>query len=232
MYNSSSVAKLFAGFSNIYDLSLYILTFGLDYLWKRRLLSRVGQAKGIKVLDVAAGTGILTKQLTNLVGKQGLVIGVDLSKPMLMQAKRKLEKSENNLLQSLAEHLPFIEHSFDRISACYLQKYCSQEMFLSEVKRLLKPTGRAVLYDFAEPIGAKGLVQRLYISRVLKLLAVFIKPIHFGLSRVLDFLPGKIASSKWYEEITCIAPKCRLRILEVTRLPSGAAVIVTLAPIR
>jgi ubiquinone/menaquinone biosynthesis C-methylase UbiE len=122
--------------------------------WGRLLLARLGLQAGQAVLDVATGPGTLARQAAALVGPTGKVTGADMSPPMLAQAKAQppvpggapLEYVEASALQ-----LPFADASFDAVTCQQgLQFFGDQPKALAEMKRVLKPGGKAAIAMWAD----------------------------------------------------------------------------------
>jgi ubiquinone/menaquinone biosynthesis C-methylase UbiE len=117
--------------------------------WHRKtalkLINSLPPRAGDSVLDIGTGTGTIAFRAASLVGSDGRVVGVDLSKGMLAEAKKKLIASGRDNLdfkQTDAEHLEFTENTFDRM-------YCASAFFciieplatLRHWFNLLKPNG-------------------------------------------------------------------------------------------
>lgn len=106
----------------------------------------VAEAKAGKVLDVGCGTGYALEAVGNKFSDSKLY-GIDLSKEMIAKAKERLGK--NAVLKVAgADKLPFRENSFDCVlCTSAFHHFPSQLKALKEMKRVLKPHGRLVLFD-------------------------------------------------------------------------------------
>jgi ubiquinone/menaquinone biosynthesis C-methylase UbiE len=94
------------------------------------------------MLDLACGTGLVTRAF---VGKVGKLVGLDLTPAMAAQAKEALDE----LVIGRAEHLPFETNSFDRITCRQGIQFMDAPAVAREIHRVLKPGGRVVLIDLA-----------------------------------------------------------------------------------
>lgn len=131
-----------------YDRLNHIMTLGMDRLWRRRSVKRLisGFIHKPKVLDIACGTGDMMVELTT----QGCdVIGVDLSEEMLAIAAQKCKAPT---MIADAEQLPFPDASFDAVTCAFgIRNFVHLEKGLSEMSRVLKPSGQLVLIELATP---------------------------------------------------------------------------------
>ena len=81
------VREMFDRIAGRYDLLNTVMTAGLNRLWNRKVLEATGLRPGDRALDLACGTGSLTRDLAKKVGPEGYVLGVDFSGEMLRAAK-------------------------------------------------------------------------------------------------------------------------------------------------
>ena len=104
---------------------------------------------GEQVVDLGCGPGYLTRDLALAVGPSGRVGGIDASNPMLELARKRCAGlAQVRLEHADALHLPYADHSIDL--ACILQVYAyvrDLDQALVELRRVLKPDGRAVILD-------------------------------------------------------------------------------------
>lgn len=117
-----------------------------------RLLSLVSLQRRQRVLDIAAGSGLVTLAAARSVGPDGVVVGVDLSSRMMQLARTRAydNKIENtHFAQADAEALSFLDRSFDAVvCALGLMLFPQSGKALSEIRRVLKPGGTAGLSVF------------------------------------------------------------------------------------
>ena len=223
------IQELFGGIETTYDSMLRYLTFGKDGYWKSLLLLKAALRNGHRVVDAAAGTGVLTFRIADLVAPEGRVLGVDISKEMLRVAKLKQQAHPNirlvDFTLAAAEKLPVDDETVDCLTSCYLLKYCDLRRTLMEAFRALKPGGKFVGYDFTTPSSSVlGKLSGAYIFRGLPSLSKIV--VSKGTKRVLMDLPMIISETKWDVRIPDIALASGFRNLEVSRLTSGVVTLV------
>ncbi|GLZ54244.1 methyltransferase domain-containing protein [Actinomycetospora sp. NBRC 106378] len=119
-----------------------------------RVDDRLGLVGGETVLDLACGPGTLTRRLARTVGREGLVVGADLSEPMLTRAARSTAFAQVDFVRVDAMHLPFRDAAVDAVS-CSLCLHLVPDLgtTLREITRVLRPAGAAA---FAVPAHAPG----------------------------------------------------------------------------
>lgn len=111
-----------------------------------------------RVLDLACGTGVFTRPLAHQV--RGIVIGLDLSWPMLRHARRLMEREGLQnvvLMRGTAFRLPFIASSFPYINCCgALHLFDQPELALKEIERVLHPEGHLAVQTTIRPEHSAG----------------------------------------------------------------------------
>ncbi|HEX3154541.1 MAG TPA: class I SAM-dependent methyltransferase [Candidatus Angelobacter sp.] len=104
---------------------------------------------GMRVLDIACGTGEPAISLATLLAGDGEVVGVDISPaPLKIAEERTAQRGPTNVSfkQADAHRLPFADNSFDCItSRLGIMLFSDLLRALSEMRRVLKPQGRAIL---------------------------------------------------------------------------------------
>lgn len=153
------VTQVFDSVASRYDLMNDLMSLGIHRLWKRHAISMCQLRKGQKVLDVAGGTGDLTRLISPIVTMSGQVVLSDININMLIQAKNRLldEGLVDNIsiVQGNAEHLPFESNLFDRVIIGFgLRNVTYKDLALKSFFRSLKPGGRLVILEFSHPTNA------------------------------------------------------------------------------
>ena len=151
------VAEVFHSVAPQYDLMNDVMSFGLHRLWKQFTINQSGVRTGHHVLDVAGGTGDLTKAFAKRVGKTGSVILSDINEKMLQYGRDRLidQGIINSVayVQADAEKLPFKSDHFDCISIAFgLRNVTDKLSALNSMYRILKPGGRLLVLEFSKPI--------------------------------------------------------------------------------
>jgi len=115
----------------------------------RAIVAAAQVRSGMRVLDIACGTGEPAISIAELLAGSGDVVGLDISPaPLKIAAERAIQRSLSNVTfqQADAHHLPFADNTFDRITSRLGVMFFSElPRALSEMRRVLKPAGRAIL---------------------------------------------------------------------------------------
>ena len=142
------VADLFDGCARYYNRVGAMLDLGSGRWYRRDALRRAGLRKGMRLLDVAAGTGLMTRGGVDIVGKEN-VVGVDPSQGMLGEAKKVVRAP---LVRGRAEALPFRGDRFDMLSMGFALRHVPDlGIAFREYFRILKPGGRIILLETPRP---------------------------------------------------------------------------------
>lgn len=149
------VAGVFASVAPRYDVMNDLMSFGLHRIWKRIAVMMAGVREGQRVLDLAAGTGDLTRLLAKRVGSRGEVWLTDINQAMLQRGRdRMLDLGLNQVkcAQVNAETLPFADGYFDAVTIGFgLRNVTNQVKALADIERVLKPGGRCIVLEFSKP---------------------------------------------------------------------------------
>jgi demethylmenaquinone methyltransferase/2-methoxy-6-polyprenyl-1,4-benzoquinol methylase len=146
------VRGVFDSVAGKYDLMNDLMSAGLHRLWKRFAVEATGVRAGMRVLDLAGGTGDLARLFADRVGPAGEVVLTDINGAMLAAGRDKLLDAGRVLptVQCDAEKLPFGAASFDCVSIAFgLRNVTHKEAALSEMRRVLKPGGVAAVLEFS-----------------------------------------------------------------------------------
>ena len=152
------VAGVFDSVAGKYDLMNDLMSLGAHRLWKRFAVSVSGVRAGERVLDLAGGTGDLTRLLLPRVGPKGYVVLSDINASMLGEGRKRLidEGATGNIAyaQIDAEQLPFADNTFDCITIGFgLRNVTHQDAALAAMHHALKPGGRAIILEFSHPLA-------------------------------------------------------------------------------
>jgi demethylmenaquinone methyltransferase/2-methoxy-6-polyprenyl-1,4-benzoquinol methylase len=160
------VGALFDSAAEQYDWVCRLMSLGAGQRYRRVALVRSGLGAGMRLLDVATGTGLVARAAGQILRQPGAVIGLDPSGGMLRQARRTLSIP---LVQGTVEDLPFASSHFDFLSMGYgLRHLADLGVAFRECLRVLRPGGRLLILEFTPPSSplARRLV-RVYFERVL-----------------------------------------------------------------
>jgi len=213
------VPQFFNHTSGSYDKIVQWTTFGKDSLWKNKILEQLSSEES--VLDLACGTGILTRQIAAKIPK-ATIVGVDITPSYLGVAREKSISNKNiSFVEKDAENLS-LGRKFDCITSSYLPKYCSPEILVKICFDHLNDGGKIILHDFNYPKNKS--VQKLWnlYFKVLLAMGIFIP----SWSNVFEKLPCLIRSSDWLKEYERVMKNYGL-ITSVQKLTWGCSAIVT-----
>lgn len=150
------VAEVFHSVASKYNVMNDVMSFGIHRLWKNTTMQLAAAKRGDQVLDLAGGTGDLTILLSRRVGPKGRVVLSDINSSMLEEGRKRLINKgivENvEFKQINAEHIPFEDNTFDIVTIGFgLRNVTDKLAALKEMKRVLKPGGRAAILEFSKP---------------------------------------------------------------------------------
>lgn len=137
---------LFAPLGGSYERWAAVLGLGQDGRWRRHMVEGLGPASGGLALDLAAGTGSITRVLE---ANGWLTVALDQSREMLAFHRGGLPP-----VTATAEALPFPDDTFDAVVFGYLLRYVDDVPgCLVEMARVLKPGGKMGMVEFGLPRG-------------------------------------------------------------------------------
>lgn len=153
---AGKVADVFHSVASRYDIMNDVMSLGSHRLMKRMAIEMTAIRAGDTVMDLAGGTGDLTRQLSTLVGPDGRVVLCDINYSMLNEGRSRLldQGYTGNIdyLQADAEQLPFADQGFNAVTMAFgLRNVTRKERALADIHRLLKPGGRLVVLEFSHP---------------------------------------------------------------------------------
>lgn len=153
-----------------YNWITLAMSLGSGHWYRKQALLRAGLGEGMHLLDVACGTGVVAELAREIVGAQGLAIGLDASMGMLREARK---RGVRGLVRALAEAVPFAAARFDMLSMGYaLRHVVDLRQTFSEYHRVLKPGGKLLILEITPPRSRLSFhVIKFYLSRVVPLLA-------------------------------------------------------------
>ena len=221
---------VFTGIAPQYSWAGAVLSFGQDPRWRRFMVSKLGAVPGSLVLDVAAGTGLVSRELAARMSVN--VISLDPSGPMLRAGIPANEAAglagRIHPVLGRAEVLPFADGTFDALTFTYLVRYVDDPAAtLRELARVVRPGGSIASLEFhvpQQPMLRAGWYA--YTRGVLPVLGSFVSPqwrrtgnfLGPSISRLEDRapLPEQV---RWWQE-------AGIRHVRSRELTLGAAVVI------
>ena len=165
------VSKMFDDVAHKYDFLNDLLSLGRTKAWRRVVTSIIAPKPGMKILDIAAGTGSSSRPL---VDKGAEVTALDFSHGMIEQGRK--QNKNINFVQGDALKLPFEDDAFDVTTISFgLRNTSNTDKALKEALRVTKDGGRIVVAEFSHPVNP--IFRKIYLNYLMKALPVIVKKI-------------------------------------------------------
>ncbi len=216
--------ELFNAIAQRYDFLNHLLSLGLDFLWRRKLVQSLPAEIPGPILDVATGTGDLA--LAILKYRPDLeIIGIDNTPAMLEIAHRKMleRNSVYETVVGAAEQLPFKDNKFAVVAIAFgLRNIGFYSAALNEFQRVLQPGGRLLILEFGQPTTPVfGQLFRFYFHRILPLIGSIISG-----TKAYRYLPESVDNFPPREELQRLISAAGFNELTLTKLTGGVVNLV------
>jgi demethylmenaquinone methyltransferase/2-methoxy-6-polyprenyl-1,4-benzoquinol methylase len=197
-----------------YEWVCRVMSLGTGEQYRKRALRSAGLEKGMRVLDVATGTGLVLRSAAELSGGGSLAVGLDPSGGMLLECRRRCAAP---LIQARGERLPFSDGHFDMVSMGYGLRHVDDLIKLfDEYRRVLKPGGRVILLEITRPASAAGR----------RLNAVILGALIPAIARLWGGAPAARMMNYFWDTVeNCVSPETILSALRDAGFPSAKRVI-------
>jgi demethylmenaquinone methyltransferase / 2-methoxy-6-polyprenyl-1,4-benzoquinol methylase len=221
--HAGRVREMFGTIARRYDLLNHLLSANVDKRWRRIVATRVREklsSSRARVLDVACGTGDLSRTLFEITGAR--VVGTDFCRPMLAVAAGKIS-SQIPLIEGDALRLPFRSGSFDAVTIAFgLRNLSSVESGLAELCRVLKPGGWVAVLECSRPSNAMlRTLYGLYFRRVLPLIGGAIS----GSLSAYAYLPASVQSFPDQRRLALLMEQAGFEEVDFQNLTGGIAAL-------
>jgi len=150
------VKHVFDSVADNYDIMNDLMSLGIHRLWKRYTACVSQLRSGDKVLDVASGSGDLSKLFSQRIGKKGHIYVTDINEAMLNVGRDRL--TDHGVIGNVsyvlanAECLPFKENYFNCISIGFgLRNVTDKSKALASMYEKLAPGGKLMVLEFSTP---------------------------------------------------------------------------------
>jgi demethylmenaquinone methyltransferase/2-methoxy-6-polyprenyl-1,4-benzoquinol methylase len=150
------VGEVFQSVAQKYDVMNDLMSLGVHRLWKHFSIGISGVRAGQVILDLAGGSGDLTRLLSERVGETGCVYLADINAAMLEVGRNRLIDAGflNNIrfVQANAECLPFADNQFDCLTMAFgLRNVTNKQVALESMFRVVRPGGKVMILEFSTP---------------------------------------------------------------------------------
>jgi demethylmenaquinone methyltransferase/2-methoxy-6-polyprenyl-1,4-benzoquinol methylase len=198
------VNELFDEAAPDYDWVSGMMSFGRDQIYRREALRRAGLTNGMRLLDVATGTGLMIKAALELGVAPELVTGVDPSVGMLAENRK---RNPVTLLEGTGEALPCADASCDFVCMGYALRHVEDlGKLFGEFRRVLKPGGTVLILEITRPTNPVALpLIRFYMQQLVPRL---------GWLRRRNKSTVKLMQYYWATIAECVPPGVILAALE------------------
>ena len=208
---------------------LHWMTLGMDWTWRKRLLSKVQFAHAHRVLDLACGTGLVTFELSKSAKGDTMVVGLDPSRSMLQAVirKKRMLGRENSpeFVRATGEFLPFRNRVFEYVTVgLALRNFGDRSAVFRECCRALVSYGRFLSVDFVLPEGV--LLRKLYLFDIFHILPALGRLVSTSWYRTLVYLANSIKLSSPPEEIRRLLLACGFRQACFEKITLGIVALV------
>jgi demethylmenaquinone methyltransferase/2-methoxy-6-polyprenyl-1,4-benzoquinol methylase len=217
------VERLFAGTGTTYDLIVNLCTAGIDKLWKRQMLARL-PPNPQRIVDLAAGTGILTFAIAKRFPKCH-VIGVELRTEYLDLARARAARERVVSVEwilSRAEDVQLNE-PVDAITSSYLAKYSDPPRLAQTMHGMLREGGWVLMHEFTHPPVPLRWAWELYF----KLLPPIGSRLLPQWRTIFYELPGLIRRTTWVQDTTRALQAEGFQDIQFESLTLGGAGLIT-----
>ena len=148
--DQNEIKNLFDAITDKYDFLNSFFSFGLDGYWRKKMVAFSLKGLERSILDLGAGTG---KSLEAFLEAHQFeqAVGCDFSEPMIEKAKHRIGNRAEFMCCDF-HSLPFPHQTFDIVTGSFiLRSVQDMSYFLMEIKRVLKPGGKAVFLELTRP---------------------------------------------------------------------------------
>lgn len=221
------VAEMFNNISAKYDFLNHFMSMGIDHLWRKRAINMLKASQPKKIIDLATGTGDFAIAALKL--NPDKVVGVDISSGMLEEGRKKIKvKGKEDIISMVlgdSEDLPFEDNEFDALTVGFgVRNYENLEKGLSDMLRVIKPGGTAVILEFSKP-------KKFPVKQFFGIYSKFIMPTIGKLvskdSSAYEYLPESVAAFPEGQDFLDILNKVGYKNTKARMVSGGIATIYT-----
>ncbi|HMQ69593.1 MAG TPA: ubiquinone/menaquinone biosynthesis methyltransferase [Ignavibacteria bacterium] len=178
--SGKKIESMFDEIAPTYDKLNHLFTLNIDNKWRSEIVEQSLEKKYRSriILDLASGTGDLTKELLKLDPQR--IIAADISSKMLEIQSQKISDQRLELIQANADNMPFDDSYFDIITIGFgIRNFEDLGKSLKEIRRVLKPDGKLIILEMFK---SRSLMTKLF-------------NVYFG--KVMPYFGNRISKSKY-----------------------------------
>lgn len=226
----ADVRGMFDRVASRYDAANRVMSMGIDVVWRKRAIARLleGLGDAPRLLDLGAGTLDGALEISRR-APRARVAAADFATQMLRAGRKKLRDGGELAIAPHAadgHHLPYRDGAFDGVfSAFCVRNLRELPAGLRELRRVLRPGGRAVILEFLRPARTRLFVDRIWNGRVLPLVGWAVT----GDRAAYQYLPQSIAHFRSVAEMEALLTEVGFQQVEARPLfPSGVATMLVM----
>ena len=202
MPQGAAIRTMFAGIARRYDLTNRILSFGMEGIWRRKLVRLAAERRPQDIADLATGSGVVAYELKKSL-PTARVSGYDFCAPMIevAEAKQATLPASEKIPFALGDcmALPLADASLDALTIAYgVRNFEDRPKGLRELRRVLRAGGAAYIMEFTQPSWWMRPFYYIYLKTLLPLVAWAAT----GDRKAYEYLGGSIASFPSKEKIS------------------------------
>lgn len=203
MPDPTAVNSMFARIAGRYDFANHLLSGGVDFWWRLKLVRAVHDAHPAAVLDLATGSGDVAFELADALPLGVTITGMDFCQPMLDEAVKKRRASPRwapiKFQPGDGLALPLSDATFDAVTISFgLRNMADRGQALKEMRRVLRPGGQLFVLEFSQPHAWFSPAYYAYLKFVLPLIAGLVtgdRGAYEYLCGSIEQFPGRAAMS-------------------------------------
>ncbi len=209
-----------------YDFMNTLLSFGIQYVWKREAIRMMAPAPGDRILDVCGGTADLAIMAAGRTGGRGRIVVYDINWAMIQAGRPKLADKplagQIRFVQGDAEKIPFPDHSFDAAMVGFgIRNVTHMQQGFREMYRVLKPGGKFLCLEFSKPVNP---LFRWFYDMYSFYMMPFLGQVLAGSAESYSCLPETIRLFHLPDEISGILEEIGFDHVHYRRMTNGIAV--------
>jgi demethylmenaquinone methyltransferase/2-methoxy-6-polyprenyl-1,4-benzoquinol methylase len=222
-----AVNAMFGRIAGRYDRANHIISGGMDFNWRRKLVREVARTRPRTIADLATGSGDVAFALRRALPASVAITGYDFCAPMLDEAKRKQAQGPRfaalRFLPGDLLQLPIANAAVDAVTISFgLRNAADRHQALREMHRVLRrPNGHLFVLEFSQPWRWTAPVYYFYLRHILPRLAAWCT----GDKSAYDYLCGSIEKYPGHEAISAEIRAAGFSAVRAIRMTFGAVAL-------